>query len=43
MKESDLYPAARDWLKEQGHAVFIEIFDADLIGLQDGMMVVVGP
>ncbi len=41
LREADLYHAARDWLRSQGYAVHIEIFDADLIGLKDGRMCVI--
>lgn len=33
MKESDLYPAVRDWLEKLGLEIHVEIFGADVIGL----------
>jgi hypothetical protein len=42
MRESDLYVPVRDWLVARGYAVHIEVFDADVIGINEsGHMVVV--
>jgi len=41
MKESDLYGPVRDWLTSQGYQIHVEIFDADVIGVKDGRIVVV--
>lgn len=41
MKERDLYPAVRDWLKAQGWTVHVEIFDADIVAERNGELLVV--
>lgn len=42
MRESDLYIPVRDWLRSRGYAVHIEIFDADVVGINEaGHMVCV--
>lgn len=42
MKESDLYPPVRDWLKARGYTVYVEIFDCDVVGINaEGHMVAV--
>lgn len=35
MKESDLYIPVRDWLRSRGYTVHIEVFDCDVIGINE--------
>jgi hypothetical protein len=41
MRECDLYPPVRDWLKSQGYTVYIEIFDADIVAVKDNQLTAV--
>ena len=41
MRESDIFPPVRDWLKAQGYEVYVEKFDADVIGIKDFHIIVV--
>jgi hypothetical protein len=41
MKESDLYPAVRDWLTHSGYEVHVEIFDCDIVAVKEGLLTVV--
>ena len=42
MKESDLYQPVRDWLRSRGYVVHVEIFDCDVVGINEaGHMVAV--
>lgn len=41
MRERDLYPPVRDWLSSQGWTVHVEIFDADVVAVKDGKIMVV--
>lgn len=41
MKESDLYPPVRDWLRARGYEVHVEMFGADVVAVKDGTLTVV--
>ena len=41
IRESELYRPVRDWLIARGHQVHVEIFDADIVALKDGLMTAV--
>jgi hypothetical protein len=41
MRESDLYPAVRDWLLSQGYEVHVEVFGHDIVAVKDGLCTVV--
>lgn len=41
MKECDLYAPVRDWLISNGWEVHAEIFDADIVAIQDGKLMAV--
>lgn len=41
MKESDLYPPVRDWLRARGYTIYVERFDADIVAVKDGRLLAV--
>jgi hypothetical protein len=41
VREVLLYPPVRDWLVAQGYTVWVEIFDCDIVGMKDGLLVAV--
>lgn len=41
MRESDLFPPVREWLERQGYTVYVERFDADVIGAKGSELTVV--
>jgi len=41
MRESELFPPVRKWLESRGAVVYVEHFDADVIGILDGRLIVV--
>ncbi len=41
MKESALYIPVREWLRDRGYRVHVEMFDADVIAIKDSQITVV--
>lgn len=35
MRESELYPPVRDWLKAKGYVVHVEVFETDVLAVRD--------
>lgn len=41
MRECDLYPHVRAWLREHGYEIHVEVFDADVVAVRSGTLTAV--